>query len=159
MMRDQFNNSHHHLLHCHWNLPHLILWKINVFAPGFFPVSYHLNHVFSFCELCPHQSANKYYMSGGQSQNHSQVVRCTQCSLCKPLEYPTPESKNKDKRSFFHYADSRLSTLKCTGKLITSIYWCPNSPALLYTPALPSGSLSISATLPTHPKDHIGKLI
>jgi len=30
-----------------------------------------------------------------------------------------------------------------------------NTPALLHTPALPSGTLSISTTLPTHPKNPI----
>ena len=43
--------------------------------------------------------------------------------------------------------------------LFTCIYWCPqppsNSPTLLYTPALPSGTLGISSTLPAHPKDSI----
>ena len=47
--------------------------------------------------------------------------------------------------------------------LFISIYWCPlplpSSPAILHTPALPSGTLGISTTLPAHPKDHIGKLI
>ena len=43
--------------------------------------------------------------------------------------------------------------------LFISIYQCPqpppNSPALLYTPALPSGTLGISFILPAHPKDPI----
>ena len=41
--------------------------------------------------------------------------------------------------------------------LFISIYWCPqplpNSPALLHTPALPSGTLSRLPNLPTDPKD------
>jgi len=44
-----------------------------------------------------------------------------------------------------------------------SIYWrprpLPNSPALFYTPALPSGTLGILSTLPAHPEEYIGKLI
>jgi len=39
--------------------------------------------------------------------------------------------------------------------LFTCIYCHPNSPALLHIPALPSGTLGKSTTLPAHPKNPI----